>query len=255
MADGTRDDGPSLEMPSFSLRRRKRPQEEAAPEPEASVPEPNPTPIVPEPEPEPVVPEPEPTPVVPEPEPTPVVPDPVPDPAPTPIVPEPEPAPVVPEPEPEPLPEEAEGGRRRARTAPPLTGLPAALVTGVLVGALAVGLAWLAGAGCDVVRGTTACGGALGLPILLAGLAVLAWAGTLLLRFFGITDAGSTSILAVGVLTVLVMLFLLDVLDEWSMLVVVPVLAVLAYGLSWWVTASVVGDDAGTEVPEPHDVR
>ena len=61
--------------------------------------------------------------------------------------------------------------------------------------------------------------------------------------------------LAVGVLSVLVMLFLLDALDQWWALVVVPALAVAGYALSWWVTASVVGDDAGAAVPEPHDVR
>jgi hypothetical protein len=142
---------------------------------------------------------------------------------------------------------------RRARTAPPLTGLPAALLTGLAVGALAVAYAWLAGAACDAVRGTTSCGGAAGLPILLAGLVLLAWVGALLLRLFGVADAGSTSILAVGVLSVLVMLFLLDSLDEPWAAVVVPALAVLGYGLSWWVTASVVGEEP--EVPEPHDVR
>ena len=77
----------------------------------------------------------------------------------------------------------------------------------------------------------------------------------LLLRFFEVADPGSTSILAVGVLSVLVMLFLLDSLDEAWAAVVVPALSVLGYGLSWWVTASVVGDDAEPEVPEPHDVR
>ncbi|WP_374454366.1 hypothetical protein [Nocardioides sp.] len=228
MAD-TPDDGPSLEMPSFSLRRRKRAPEDVAPEPEAS-----PEPVVPEPA------EPEPTPVIPEPEPTPVIP-------------EPEPTPVIPEPEPTDEPEAEEVGRRRARTAPPVTGLPAALLTGLLVGVLAVGFAWLAGAGCDAVRGTTACGGAAGLPILLAGLVLLAWVGAQLLKFFGVADAGSTSILAVGVLAVLVMLFLLESLDEPWAAVVVPVVAVVGYGLSWWVTTSVVGEDA--EVPEPHDVR
>jgi hypothetical protein len=84
---------------------------------------------------------------------------------------------------------------------------------------------------------------------------LLAWVGALLLTFFGVADAGSTSILAIGVLSVLVMLFLLDALDEWWALVAVPMLAVAGYGLSWWVTASVVGDEAGTEVPEPRDVR
>ena len=40
-----------------------------------------------------------------------------------------------------------------------------------------------------------------------AGIRLLAWVGALLLRFFGVADPGSTSILAVGVLSVLVMLF------------------------------------------------
>lgn len=188
MAD-TPDDRPSLEMPSFSLRRRTR-------EPEKST-----------------------------------------------------------SPEPEPAPEPEDLGPRRARPAPPVTGLPAALLTGLLVGVLAVAFAWLAGLGCDAVRGTSSCGGAVGLPLLLAGVVLLAWVGALLLRFCGVADAGSTSILAVGVLAVLVMLFLLDTLDEAWVLVAVPALAVAGYGLSWWVTASVVGDDEASEAPEPHDVR
>ncbi|CUR62059.1 conserved membrane hypothetical protein [metagenome] len=196
MADSP-DDGPSLEMPSFSLRRRRREPEEPAVEA--------------------------------------VVPD--------------------PEPDPEPPVDEPETGRRRVRTPPTVTGLPAALLTGLVVGLLAVAYAWLTGVGCEAVRGTSACGGAVGLPLLLAGLVLLAWVGALLLRFFRVADAGSTSILAVGVLAVLVMLFLLDSLDEWWVLVVVPALAVAGYGLSWWVTASVVGEDGAAEVPEPHDVR
>lgn len=201
----TPDDGPSLEMPSFPLRRRrKRAPADVVPETEPVVPEPEPTAVIR-------------------------------DPAPT-------------------EPEAAEGGGRPARAAPAITGLPAALLTGLLVGGLAVALAWLAGAGCDAVRGTTACGGAAGLPILIAGLVLLAWVGALLLKLFGVGDAGSTSILAVSLLAVLVMLFLLEVVDEPWGAVVVPALAVIAYGLAWWVTTSVV-DDAGAQAPEPRDVR
>lgn len=223
----TPDDRPPLEMPSFSLRRRKREAEDTAPEPE-------PGPAVPEPEP--------------------VAPEPVaPQPGPAPVVPEPEPTRAIPAPELHDETEAEDVGRRGGRPAPPVTGPPAALLVGLVVGLLAVAYAWLAGAGCDAVRGTTACGGAAGLPILVAGLVLLAWAGAVLLRFFGFSDAGSTSTLAVGLLAVLVMLFLLESLDEWWAAVAVPALAVLGYGLSWWVTASVVGDEA--EVPEPHDVR
>lgn len=127
------------------------------------------------------------------------------------------------EPAPETDPEEPVR-RREPRRLPTvaLPGLPAAVVTGVAIGALAVLLAWLAGAGCSAVRGTSSCGGAAGLPLLLAGLVLLAWVGSLLLRVLGVTDAGSTSVLAVGIMAVLVMVFLLGSLDEWWALGAVP---------------------------------
>lgn len=198
-ADGTPDDGPSLEMPSFSLRRRRTPPERETPEYEAAERE------TPEHQ---------------------AAPDPVREP------------------------------RRRKRPAIPLSGLPAAAVTGVVVGGLAVLLAWLAGLGCSAVRGTSSCGGAAGLPLLLVGLVVLAWTGAVLLRLFAVGEAGSTSLLAVGVLAVLVMVFLLGSLDEWWSAVVVPIASVAAYALSWWVTAAVSGDEpesAGAR--PPYDVR
>ena len=74
---------------------------------------------------------------------------------------------------------------RRSRTEPgprslptvQVRSLPAASLTGVVVGGLAVLLAWLAGVGCEAVRGTSACGGGPGLLILLLVLVVLTWAG------------------------------------------------------------------------------
>jgi hypothetical protein len=147
--------------------------------------------------------------------------------------------------------------RREPRRLPTvaLAGLPAAAVTGVAVGALAVLLAWLAGAGCSAVRGTSSCGGAIGLPLLLAGLVLLAWVGTVLLRALGVADAGSTSVLAVGIMAVLVMVFLLGSLDEWWALVAVSLVTAIGYGAAWWVTSSVVGGDAAAEAPAPRDVR
>jgi len=93
------------------------------------------------------------------------------------------------------------------------------------------------------------------LALLLAGLLLLAWAGSLLLRALGVADAGSTSVLAVGIMAVLVMVFLLGSLDEWWALVAVPLVAAVGYGASWWVTSSVVGADADTEAPTARDVR
>ena len=119
----------------------------------------------------------------------------------------------------------------------PVRGLPAAPLTGIVVGGLAVLLAWLAGVGCEAVRGTSACGGGPGLLILLVVLVVLAWTGSLLLRVLGVPHAGSTSLLAVGILAVLVLVFLLGSLDEGWALVTVPVASAISYAASWWVTA------------------
>jgi hypothetical protein len=246
--DGT-DDGPSLEMPSFSLRRKKKapPTEDAAPDPTPDeVVEPDPEPE-PEPEPEPQ-PEPEP-----EPEPTAVIPE---QPAyePPTVV-----APVVQQPDPvddeDDEIEEAARREPRPRRELPLSGLPAAAATGVLVGALAVLLAWLAGVGCEAVRGTSACGGGPGFLILLVVLVVLALAGGWLLERFGVPEAGSTSLLAVGIMAVLVMVFLLGSLDVWWAAIAIPVTAVVGYAVSWWVTNAVVGADTEADGAEPHDVR
>ena len=225
--DDPTDDGPSLEMPSFSLRRKKKAPEAAAPAPAPSAdPLPEPEPI-PETTPEAVTAVQQPT-----------------RPAPTATL----PVVTTAEHEDDEADDEDEpvGPKRRARRQLPtiaLSGVPAAAVTGVVIGALAVLLAWLSTTACDVVRGTSSCGGGPGLLILVVVLVLLSWVGGLLLRVFGVADAGSTSILAVGILAVLVLVFLLGSIDEWWMVVAIPVAAVIAYCASWWVTTSVVGDD------------
>lgn len=140
-----------------------------------------------------------------------------------------------------------ERGPRRL-PAVPVRGLPAASLTGVVVGGLAVLLAWLAGVGCEAVRGTSACGGGPGLLILLVVLVVLTWAGSVLLRMLAVPHAGSTSLLAVGILAVLVLVFLLGSLDEAWAIVAVPTASALSYAASWWVTTAASDDDplAGT---------
>jgi hypothetical protein len=202
--DGTPDEGPSLEMPSFS-RRRQRKAPEAGPE------------TAPRPDPQPAAPAPTPTP------------DLAADPAPARV--------------------------RRPLPTVSLAGLPAAAVTGVVVGALGVLLVWLAGVGCEAVRGTSSCGGGPGLLVLVVVLGVLAWAGSLLLRVFAVPDAGSTSLLGVGILAVLVMVFLLGSVDQWWTALAVPVAAAAAFAASWWVTTTVVGEDAEAGASAPHDVR
>lgn len=196
--DGTDDDGPSLEMPSFSLRRTRR----SAPEPAADESTAAAEPV--------------------------------------------RPAAAA---------REEPAGPRPRRELPTLAlpgalpGAPAAAVTGVAVGGLAVLLAWLAASTCDVVRGTSSCGGGPGLLVLATVLVLLAYAGSLLLRVLGVRDAGSTSVLAVGILAVLVLVFLLGSIDEWWMVIAVPVAGLVAFSAAWWVTTSVVGDEEPAEEP------
>lgn len=130
---------------------------------------------------------------------------------------------------------------------PAVSGITAAVVVGALVGALAVLLTWLALTGCSAVRGTASCGGGPGLALLLAVLILLAWLGGTLLSRAGVPDAGSTSYLAVGVMAVLVMVFLMDALYDWWMVIAIPLVAVASYAFSWWVTTRVVQQE--------HEVR
>ena len=86
-------------------------------------------------------------------------------------------------------------------------------------------------------------------------LVALAMAGSWLLDRFGVPESGSTSLLAVGIMAVLVMVFLLGSLDAWWAAIAIPVTAVVGYTASWWVTHAVVGDDTEAEAAEPYDVR
>jgi hypothetical protein len=271
MADEDRNDGPSLELPSFSLRRKKRktraaqPEAEPVREPAASEPAPEPAPEpVPEPRP---VPEPEPAPEpVPAPEPTPA---PAPEPA---SAPEPRPAPEpVTEPDPAPAPVTT-GGPAAAGTAPAATtavaahearaepepatrekkprkplrigigAVPGAIVTGVIVGLVTVGLTWGALSICELIRGASSCGGN-GLWLLILILVSMIFLGAALLRMFRVSDPGSTSFLAIGLLAVVALLFLVDVMFNWWMIIVIPCVTLLTYTLSAWVTTSFVDSD------------
>ena len=199
-------DGPSLELPSFGFGRKKQAQQSGPtpePGPEAEVAEPVP--------------------------------------APDPVV---TPGPVVTR---EPAPElEVEQPRpRREFTLPTLPALPAlraAVAVGALVGLLAVLLTFASLKLCELVRGTDSCGGP-GVLLLIATLVILTYVGGWLLRGFGIDDPGSTSFLAVGLLAVMSMLFFLDVIYNWWMVIVIPLVAMTAYALSWWVTTRVVDVD------------
>jgi len=133
----------------------------------------------------------------------------------------------------------AQRRERRELRLPALPGLAAAVVSGVVVGLLAVLMTGLSLRLCELARGTPSCGGP-GLLLLVAILILLTYAGGWLLRAWRISDPMSTSFLAVGMLAVVTMLFFLDALASPWMILVVPVVAAATYALSWWVTAMFV---------------
>lgn len=128
----------------------------------------------------------------------------------------------------------------------------AVALTGAVVGLFGVAATYLGMEACDAVTGTSSCGGAPGLLLLVAIVAVMVLLGALLLRTWRIPDPGGTSFLGVGVVTVVVMVVLLDVVFSGWMFLVVPVLGAAAYALAHWVTTRFVEEPEG---PEPHDVR
>ncbi len=142
--------------------------------------------------------------------------------------------------EPEPEVREEQKPRRSFRVS--IGAIPGAIVTGIVVGAATVGLTWGSLQLCEVVRGASSCGGT-GLFVLLLILVAMIFFGAGLLRLFSVPEAGSTSFLAVGLLTVVVLVFLVDLLFNWWMIIVIPCVTLLTYTLSAWVTTSFVDSD------------
>jgi len=136
----------------------------------------------------------------------------------------------------------ADAEPKEERSFPVLGALQAVLVVGALIGLLGVLLIFASLKFCELARGTDSCGGP-GLLLLIATLVVLTYVGGWLLRGFGIDDPGSTSFLAVGLLTVMVMVFFLDVIYSWWLVFVVPPVSMAMYALSWWVTTRLVETD------------
>lgn len=127
-----------------------------------------------------------------------------------------------------------------AAQGPLLSAYRSAMLTGLVVGAALVVLTWLSLRGCEAVRGTSSCGGGPGFLLLIATFAVCVLLGSALLRAFDIPDPGSSSFLAVGLVAVVALLFLINLLDHWSMLIIIPVLSIGAYLASVWVTKTFV---------------
>jgi hypothetical protein len=273
MAEDREQGAPSLEPPSLFGRRKKRARSAAASE-TTSAPAPAPAPA-PTPAPaEPLTPPVEladavgsavADPVV-ETQPEPVVTTtlgPTPDETPTTILDDVEPQPLartVRPPDVEaPVPSEPDPPREPAPPrAPWLRGRPAALLTGVLVGALIVAATAGSLRLCTGIKGTSSCGGP-GLFLLIAILLVAGLAGAALLRAAAVPQPGSTSFLAVGLLSVVTLLFLVDSIFSWWMIIVIPLVSVVTFLLSHWVTTSYIEPENEASErqrrAELHDVR
>ena len=147
---------------------------------------------------------------------------------------------------------------RRPPREPWLAGRPAAVLTGLVVGALIVGATAGSLRLCTAVKGTSSCGGP-GFFLLVAILVVSVLVGTGLLRLAHVSEPGSTSFLAVGLLSVVTLLFLVGSIFEWWMFIAIPLVSVATFLLSHWVTSTYIdpANDGSAEdrEPEPHDVR
>jgi hypothetical protein len=130
----------------------------------------------------------------------------------------------------------------RTRRSPRLSrpgGMPAAVLTGALVGLGIVGLTWASLRGCEAIQGTSSCGDA-GYGALFAILVVMVVAGALLLRLATVPEPGSTSFLGVGLTAVVALLFLVDSLMDDAMLVVIPLICAGSFAAAHWVTRTFV---------------
>lgn len=137
--------------------------------------------------------------------------------------------------------ESSAGSRKQPREfrLPSIGGMAASLLTGLVVGLLTVGLTWGSLRLCEVVQGTPSCGNP-GFFLLLAIMVVMVLLGRLLLHAFRVADPGSTSFLAMGTVAVIALVFLVDLLFLWWMVLVIPAVAMASYALAHWVTTSLV---------------
>ena len=141
---------------------------------------------------------------------------------------------------------------------PWLAGRPAAILTGLLNGGLIVAATAGSLRICTEVEGTSSCGGQ-GFFLLLAILVVAVLISAALLRAAHVPEPGSTSFLAVGLLSVATLLFLVGSIFQWWMAIVIPLVSMATFLLSHWITSTYVdpandGSDPELE-PAPHDVR
>jgi hypothetical protein len=119
-----------------------------------------------------------------------------------------------------------------------LKGRVAAMLTGLLVGLFLVAATVLALRGCAAVRDTSSCGGGPGFFLLVAILVLGVLVGSALLSLADVSDAVSTSVLAAGLTSLVAVVFLVDHLLDWWMIIAIPLVSVATFALSHWVTTS-----------------
>ena len=133
-------------------------------------------------------------------------------------------------------------GSSLAGRLPSLSGQVAAGVTGAVVGFAGVILTVGALRGCEAVRNTATCGAA-GFPLLIAVLLLMVVIGRILLGAWKVPDPSGTAFLAVGLVAMLSMLFFMNILLQWYMVIVLPLVSVIAHMASHFVTTAYVDLD------------
>ena len=109
-----------------------------------------------------------------------------------------------------------------------MPGPVAAAIAGLLVAAVIVGLTKASFSLCESWQGTDSCGGP-GFFLLVVILVLAVLVGSLVLRLCKVGEPGTTSFLAVGITSVVALLFLVDELFEWWMVIAIPLVSIVAF--------------------------
>lgn len=127
----------------------------------------------------------------------------------------------------------------REYSLPPVSGMTVSVLTGIFIGLLACGATWIGLQGCEAIKGTSSCGGP-GFFLLVAILILMVVIGSFIMKAFRVPDPTSTAFLAVGLLAVIVLLFFVDVIFDWWMIIVIPLVGASTFALSHWVTTTFI---------------
>lgn len=145
------------------------------------------------------------------------------------------------------------------REGPLVPGRVAAGVVGLLVAGVIIGLTKASFTVCEKWQGTDSCGGE-GIFLLIAILVVAVVVGALILKLCQVPEPGSTSFMAVGLTSVIALLFLVDSILDWWMLIAIPVVSVAMFLFAHWVTSTFVEPERPVGLADDpevvdHDVR